>query len=214
MSHLVDELVITASDPSIWIATGMALVLGLGTFALGHWMVRRAGLLRAHASAAEIMGVSLASGLLVIASMWAAFRSTGQSAFLPVAIAFAAGIAASRGHPFGVPRTRSMAIVLIASGVFVLAVALVYGATLDPSIRDGVQPVEYPDEAFYAVLSRDLATTGQETTLSATGFGPIAGLPTQTWYHWGRCGSERPSARLPASPQCSSGTRWSFRCCC
>jgi hypothetical protein len=35
---------------------------------------------------------------------------------------------------------------------------------------DGVQPVENRDAAFYAVLGRDLATTGTETNLSPSGF--------------------------------------------
>jgi len=163
----------------------MALVLGLGTFALGVWIVRRTQLLRDEATAAEVVGVSLATGLLVVASVWAAIRSGGQSAFLPVAVALVAGVIPARGRAREALPWRSIAAPLLAGAVFVVAVALLYGATMTPSVRVGVQPVEYPDEAFYAVLSRDLAATGRETTLSATGFGPIAGLPAQAWYHWG-----------------------------
>ena len=54
-----------------------------------------------------------------------------------------------------------------------------------PSPRDGVQPVEFMDEAFYSVLGRDLATTGSETNLLPSGFDSLPGLPAQTWYHWG-----------------------------
>ena len=69
--------------------------------------------------------------------------------------------------------------------MFVVAVALLYGSTLAPSPRDGVQPVEWTDLAFYAVLGRDLATTGTETNTSPSGFTDLPGLPAQTWYHWG-----------------------------
>ena len=51
--------------------------------------------------------------------------------------------------------------------------------------RDGVQPVEIDDEAFYAVLGRDLATTGTETNLQPRGSPTCRVSPAQTWYHWG-----------------------------
>ena len=78
-----------------------------------------------------------------------------------------------------------MALATAAGAIFVIAVALLYGSTMAPSPRAGLQPVENPDHAFYAVLGRDLAETGTETTLSASGFTEIPGLPTQSWYHWG-----------------------------
>ena len=61
---------------------------------------------------------------------------------------------------------------------------LLYGATLAPSPRDGVQPVEFADVAFYSVLGRDLATTGVETNLGPSGFADVLGASPQTWYHW------------------------------
>jgi hypothetical protein len=73
----------------------------------------------------------------------------------------------------------------VGGGVFVIAIAILYGSTLAPSPRDGVQPVEFNDVAFYAVLGRDMAATGVETNLSASGFSDLPGLPFQTWYHWG-----------------------------
>ena len=69
--------------------------------------------------------------------------------------------------------------------MFVVAIALLHGATMAPSPRDGVQPVEYPDAAFYSVLGRDLATSGLEWILSPSGFIDLPGLPRQVWYHWG-----------------------------
>ena len=53
------------------------------------------------------------------------------------------------------------------------------------SPRDGVQPLEFMDEAYYAVLGADLAKTGTESLYSPSGLTDIPGLPTQTWYHWG-----------------------------
>ncbi len=53
------------------------------------------------------------------------------------------------------------------------------------SPRDGVQPIEFMDTAYYSVLGADLARTGTETIYSPSGFPNLAGLPPQTWYHWG-----------------------------
>jgi hypothetical protein len=185
LSHVAGELALTVADGGVWTAIALALILLTGTLALGLGMVRRTQLLREEAPGAEIVGVSLATGLLVVACVWAAIRSGGQSAFVPVALALVAGVVTGRGRARGFPPWRTFAPALISSAAFVVAVALLYGSTMAPSVRDGVQPVEYPDEAFYAVLSRDLAASGRETTLSATGFGPIPGLPAQSWYHWG-----------------------------
>jgi hypothetical protein len=178
-------LAITAADSRVWSAIALALVLGLGTFVLGFAIVRRTNLLREEATSPEVVGVSLATGLLVTATGWAAIRSGGQSAFVPAAAALVVGAIAARSRPLSNVPWRKIAAVLVAAAPFVVVVALLYGATMAPSVRHNVQPVEYPDEAFYAVLSRDLASTGRETTLSATGFGPVAGLPVQAWYHWG-----------------------------
>jgi hypothetical protein len=79
---------------------------------------------------------------------------------------------------------KSLLLTGVGGGVFVISVAILYGSTLAPSPRDGLQPVEFNDTAFYAILGRDLATTGTETTLSASGFSSLPGLPSQTWYHW------------------------------
>ena len=45
--------------------------------------------------------------------------------------------------------------------------------------------MEFTDEAFYAVLGRDLATTGSETNTGPSGFAELPGQPPQVWYHWG-----------------------------
>ena len=72
---------------------------------------------------------------------------------------------------------------MICGALFVVVVALLYGATMAPSPRDGVQPVEFSDEAYYSVLGADLAKSGTESLYSPSGF--EIGPPPQTWYHWG-----------------------------
>ncbi len=64
-------------------------------------------------------------------------------------------------------RNRSIALAALGGGAFVVAIALLYGSTMAPSPRNGVQPVENRDEAYYAVLGRDLATSGTETNTLA-----------------------------------------------
>ena len=64
---------------------------------------------------------------------------------------------------------------VLGGAVFIVAVALLYGSTLTPSPRDGVQPVEFKDEAFYSVLGAELARTGTETIYSPSGFPSIDG---------------------------------------
>ena len=82
-------------------------------------------------------------------------------------------------------RFRHLVLALIGGAVFVTAVALLYGATMAQSPRDGVQPLEFMDEAYYAVLGADLAKTGTESLYSPSGLTDIPGMPSQTWYHWG-----------------------------
>ena len=152
-------------------------------------------------------------GLLVLAAWWAAIGSGGRSSFTPVAIGFAIAIGLAvvrrwrrRGRRSRVrtsPRPSSrrstvdaadardrtaaddLVLAVLGGAVFVVAVALLYGSTLTLSPRDGVQPIEFSDEAYYSVLGADLAETGTETIYSPSGFDRIDGLPTQTWYHWG-----------------------------
>jgi hypothetical protein len=207
LQSLAAEFAITVTNGEVWLSIVLALVLGGVSLLFGVWVARRVGLLRAHAPAGETVGVGLASGLMVLAAWWAAIWSGGRSSFTPVAVGFAIAVAlalawntrppvaadasASDAADFRMYATsrwsenRSLILTALASGVFVVAVALLYGSTMAPSPRDGVQPVENRDEAFYSVLARDLATTGTESNISPSGFSGVPGLPTQTWYHWG-----------------------------
>lgn len=200
------ELAITIANGDVWLAIALALVLGLGCWVFGTWVARTVGLLGSSAPAGEILGVGLGVGLMVIAAWWAAIWSGGRSSFTPVAIGFAialglalagrrrrttdraavTGLRAGTASLIALPRPRrSLLMTAVLGAAFMVAIALLYGATIAPSPRDGVQPVEFNDIAFYAVLGRDLATTGTETVHSASGFTDIPGLPAQSWYHWG-----------------------------
>ena len=204
LQRLVREFGITVANVDVWLAIGLALVLGCGCLAFGTWVARTVGLLRSDANAAETVGVGLASGLIVLGAVWAGIRSGGQSSFTPVALGFVLAISVAilgrlrrpravddagtdptndDGQPNALDRPLIKGI--LGGGLFVVAIALLYGSTMAPSPRDGVQPVEMHDVAFYAVLGRDLAATGIETNLSLTGFPAPDDAPPQVWYHWG-----------------------------
>jgi hypothetical protein len=208
LQSLAAEFAITIANTAVWLSIGLALVLGGVCLAFGTWAARTVGLLQPDAPAGETLGVGLAAGLMVLAAWWAAIWSGSRSSFTPVAVGFAIAIALAvaqrarrrpaadapapekaerEGDPIARRRShrRSLILTTLAGGVFVVAVALLYGSTMAPSPRDGVQPVENRDEAFYAVLGRDLATTGTETNTSPSGFSEIPGAPAQLWYHWG-----------------------------
>jgi hypothetical protein len=209
LQPLATELAITMADREVWISIGVALLFGGGCLVFGIWVARTVGLLRSDAPVGETLGVGLASGLMVLAAWWAAIWSGGRSSFTPVAVGFAVALVLAMTRrvrryavpdavvsaaaeydgdatiPTRSPPRRSLLLTALAGAVFVVAIALLYGATLAPSPRDGVQPVDGPDQAFYAVLGRDLATTGTETIYSPSGFTDLPGLPSQTWYHWG-----------------------------
>ena len=206
------ELAITIADGSVWLGIGLAILFGGFCLAVGISVSRAVGLLRMDAPAGETLGVGLASGLVVLAASWAAIWSGGRSSFTPVAVGFLIAVALALSGRTRVQRPRSITaaaseveprvdgdsesnpsrrraftLTAVGSAVFIVVLALMYGSTLAPSPRDGVQPVEFTDEAFYSILGRDLAATGTETNLSPSGFlrDELPGLPSQTWYHWG-----------------------------
>ncbi len=136
-------------------------------------------------------------GSLVVAAWWAAVASGGRSSFTPVAVGFAIAIALAAGPTTAAsgrgacdarlrrmrrssrrrprrPRRVDVGIWPSPSSavpVFVVAVALLYGSTLTlRAQRDGVQPVEFNDVAYYSILGADLATTGTESLYSPSGF--------------------------------------------
>jgi hypothetical protein len=198
LQALAAEFLITLSDGTVWLSIGEGLLFGAACLLLGIWVARFVRLLPPDAPAGETLGVGLASGLLVLAACWAAIASTGRSSFTPVAIGFAVaiGLAAARRWrphedvepvadvPPG-PRRVDLIVAVAGSAAFVVVVALLYGSTLTQSPRDGVQPLEFNDVAYYSLLGSDLARTGTESLYSPSGFASIDELPPQTWYHWG-----------------------------
>jgi hypothetical protein len=204
LQTLADEFAITVSNAAIWQAMLIALLFAAVSFGVGVLVSRIVGLIRPGASAVETVGVGLAVGLIVLAAWWAALWSGGRSSFTPVAVAFAVAVAIGalsrlrdRDAPYSGDLTdenglshanrsiRSMVAVVLCGGLFIVAAGLLNASTMAPSPRDGEQPVEFNDEAFYAILGRDLATSGTESNLTASGFSNLPGVPTQTWYHWG-----------------------------
>jgi hypothetical protein len=200
LPSLPAEFAITIANGDVWLSIGIALLFGSGCWVFGTWVARTVGLLESRAPTGETLGVGLASGLMVLAAWWAAIWSGGRSSFTPVALGFAVAIglalarrarrpadveAADGATAPGPSRRKSLLLTALAGGLFIVAVALLYGSTMAPSPRDGAQLVENNDEAFYSILGRDLATTGTETNLLPSGFVELPGFPAQTWYHWG-----------------------------
>jgi hypothetical protein len=205
--NLLTELGFSIGDGQVWLAIGVAVLLFVGLMGVGVLIARSVGVLERDAQAAETVGVGLATALIVVAAIWASLRSGGRSAFTPVAIALAVVIGLTwvravrrrlvtetrqstnsiDGSKMATRAARARPIVLVAlaGGLFIVAVALLFGSTLAPSPREGLQPVEFMDEDFYSVLSMDLSETGTETILSPSGFTDIEGMPSQDWYHWG-----------------------------
>ena len=195
---LAAEFAITVSDGEVWRSVAVGLLFGGVCLLFGTWVARRVGLLGRDAPAAETVAVGLTSGLLVLAAWWAAIGSGGRSSFTPVAIGFtiAIGLALVRPVPASADdqpaeegargsNRNGLLLALVLSGAFIVAVALLYGSTMAPSPRDGVQPVESMDQAYYSIFGADLADTGTETIFATSGFSDLDGLPPQTWYHWG-----------------------------
>ena len=207
LQTLAAETVITLSAGTFWLSVGQALLFGIVCLLVGIWVARQVGLLESNAPAGETVGVGLAAGLMVLAAWWAALASGGRSSFTPVAGGFAIAIAIAVVRREKTPadiesqvaspevagvatasrwsRHKPLILAALAGAAFIAAVALLYGSTMALSPRDGVQPLEFMDEAFYSILGADLAKTGTETIYSPSGFSALQGLPPQTWYHWG-----------------------------
>ena len=188
------ELPITIADGAVWLSIGQGLLVGAVCLLFGVWVARFVGLLGADAPAGETLGVGLASGLLVLTAVVGRDRVRRPQLVHPgrgrlrLAIGLAAvAAAASRprrrrraGRSAARPMTPGRTVAASAGSgtsswpssaarVFVVAVALLYGSTMAPSPRDGVQPLEFMDEAYYSVLGADLAKTGTEIDLLAVG---------------------------------------------
>jgi hypothetical protein len=194
------ELTASLSDGGVWLAILVAMLLGMILLELGVWIAHRVAIIDPDAPPGEVLGVGLSTGLLVAAAGWATLGSFGRSAFLPVAVTLAASVALgsrrlrARSGESGVtmPATQARRVpqgpMLRAAAfgaVFIVCAGLLFGSTLAPSPRHGVQPVAYQDHAYYAVLSEGLSQAGVESLWYPSGLDKVESLPQQSWYHWG-----------------------------
>jgi hypothetical protein len=195
------NLLAAVRDDAVWHAVAICLAAATLVFALGYRLARLVGILDTEAQDSEVLAVGLGVGLVASILAWAAVASGGRSAFTVPALAIlaAAAIALRRsstrfepGEPARVlvePRSRGLRLPLrlttvLTAGAFLVAVGLTYAATMTPSQRDGMQPIEFIDEAYYSMLGDDLARTGTESIYAHSAI-ETAGFPSQTWYHWG-----------------------------
>ena len=193
------------ADGRVWLSFLVALLFGAVCLALGTWAARKVGLLDRNAPTGETLGVGLGSGLLIFAAWWATIASGGRSSFTPVAIAFAVALVLAvrapgsrtpeKPQPEGSARFSRIHAALAVSG-FVLAVGLIYGSTMAPSPRNGEQPLEYTDVAYYSALALNLNRSGTESISYPSGFDSIAAIPSQTWFHWGEIWMAAAAIRL------------------
>ena len=93
MQTLASEFAITVANGAVWLAIGLALLLGAGCLRVRHLGRPRRRPARAPTRRpARRSAVGLASGLMVLAAWWAAIWSGGRSSFTPVAVGFAIAI--------------------------------------------------------------------------------------------------------------------------
>jgi len=167
LAQLTEELSISFRDENLWRAAGTGLVFDAIILVVGLLTARFVGFVPKRASAGEMLGVGLSAGLVLSAAWTAVLGSNSRSAFLPVALGLAVALVLAGnqrirpGKPVNVEEghhqpalsqgtltVRSAAVAAIGSIGFLLGAALLYGATLAPSPRDGVQPIDFQDGAF------------------------------------------------------------------
>jgi hypothetical protein len=171
-------------DPAAWWAWFVAVMVAALAGGVGWLVVRRAQLLPARAAALDLVAISMGIGLIAVAAGYAAVKSGGASAFTPSAIALFIALCIGRGStPYGRARRSTQLVILGLAGAAWL-VAIVHGTTIAPSPRDATQPLEFMDEAYYSVLSVQLAETGLESIYGPSGT-LVDDAPSRTWYHWG-----------------------------
>jgi hypothetical protein len=187
---LIANLRVSIADVHVWQAIGVSIVTATVLFLVGVAISRRMGLLAPDRSDWATVGVGLSTGLIVCTAVAAAIFSFGRSGFTPVAIGLVASVIFHQrlAGPWNSARSLQVPIGLRSAGFamsFLTVTGLLYAATMAPSPRDGFQPVEFMDEAFYSILARDVVDTGRETYITPSGFADLAGVPPQLWYHWG-----------------------------
>lgn len=189
MTQLFADVNAAVGDVAVWTSIAIALVTVPLLLLIGVPVARRTGLLddTTDGDRATTFGVGLSVGLLGVATVWACLASGFRSVYVPVALwliiamAFGSGRAAIR-----IRLDRRLLGAGAAIAAFLVVVAMLYATTIAPSPRDGAQPIEFFDAAFYSVLGADLARDGTESVYSPGAVDEMAdSVPSQTWYHWG-----------------------------
>ena len=182
---LLANLTALISDPGAWLSLLVAGLVGLAGLVIGVAVGRRSGLLLPDATRGELLGIGLGLGLLALAAGYALVASRGATSFGPALIALGIAVALGR-HRGRLPRPdRRSVMTALGALAFLVGAMVLYGITTSPSPRDGLQPIEFMDEAYYAVLSAQLGETGLESAYGPAGFDVLAGIPLRSWYHWG-----------------------------
>jgi hypothetical protein len=185
ISRVVEDAAAFISDPGVWWSWVILTALTLLAAGVGAVIGRRVGLIREDASPSEALGLALGIGLLACAVTYATVRSGGTTVYLPAFVGLLAAIAFGRGQVRSEGGLGRYAAPLAAVLLSAVAVSILYGITIAPSARNGMQPVEFMDEAFYAALGAEIRASGSETIQALAGLGEIPGLPPRSWYHWG-----------------------------
>ena len=199
--QLAAELAITIANRDVWLSIGLGLLLGGGCLVFGivggpigrPARIRRPGRARRSASASApgswcwprggprsgpvggARSPRWPSGSPSRSPWPWSQRARRPAAPRPdSAPAERDGADASHGNESA--QRRSLVLTALAGGVFVVAVALLYGSTMTLSPRDGVQPIEKTDVAFYAVLGKGLAASGTEMNTFTSGFSDLPGV--------------------------------------
>jgi hypothetical protein len=186
-----------ASDPGMWRSVVAATVVMAVSSAIGLAAGRRVEAIALRTWRPESFAFALGLGVLLLVSGYAAVRSGGASNLTPVFGLLVAAVALGRGK-IAPTRPKPSWIALLATGAAAMsALVLLYGVTTSPSPRAGLQPIEFMDEAYYAVLGAQLHETGLESVYEPAGFGRLVGTPERTWYHWGESWLAAIALRLP-----------------
>src|SRR5690349_1625050 len=141
--RIIADLAATSGDPSVWLALALTLVFGAIATSIGLVVGRRTGMIEPSDPIADQLGVGAALGLIACATAYATVRSSGRTAYVPTAAFLAIAVVVGRGRiAIGRPRPRWLPLG-IAAGVLVASTALLYGVTVAPSPRDGLQPITF-----------------------------------------------------------------------
>lgn len=173
------------NDGGVWFAWLVAVPLAMSAYVVGLVVGVRTGAIDPSCPRTEAAGVALSLGLVILGAGYGAVGSGGASTFTVCIGVIALAVLLGRQRT-DLTRVARRSLPIVATGVFLVPVfGVLFGLTAAPSPRDGAQPVEFMDEAYYAALSLRLQANGIESVYAPAGFDRLPGTPIRTWYHWG-----------------------------